>query len=146
MLNVELVTLLKPVAVNLILAPVTAAVLVAVRLVNADVPPTAVILVLPPRLQVAWFGAAVITAALDTALPDASVTITIGWVANALPLRAGAFGCVDIASFAGIPAMTCVTVFVLKPVALMTMVFEPGLCSSADCDGSNTISPVRVRL
>ena len=78
MLNEPLVTLVRPLEVNEMVAPVTELVLNAFRPVKEAVPATADFVVVPLSDQVACTGAAVMLAVLATGLPDASSTITAG--------------------------------------------------------------------
>jgi hypothetical protein len=70
MLNDELVAAVNPLEVNVMVAPATALVLKAVKPVKVAVPLTADLVVVPPKVHVAWTGAAVMLAVLATALPN----------------------------------------------------------------------------
>src|ERR1017187_8394039 len=113
MLNDELVTEVNPLEVNVIVAPETALVPKAVKPLKVAVPFTAAFVVVPPKVQVLWTGAAKMLAVLATGLPEASCTATTGCLANTPPSKAGAFGCVVMASFAATPAMICTIELVL---------------------------------
>ena len=69
MLNDELVIPVRPLDVKEMVAPVTAFVLKAVKLVKVAVPETAAITLVPPKVQVPWTAEAVILAVLVVALP-----------------------------------------------------------------------------
>jgi len=113
MLNDELVTPVNPLEVKLIVAPLTALVPKAVKLVKLAVPETAVWVVVPPKVHVPWVGVATMLAALATALPNASCTATTGCVAKGVPSATGALGCVVMTNFAATPAMICTIELVL---------------------------------
>ena len=70
MLKAELVTLFNPLEVKVMVAPLTAVVPNAVKSVNLAVPDAAALVVVPPKVQVPWTGAATMLAELATALPN----------------------------------------------------------------------------
>ena len=93
MLNVVEVLLVRPVEVKLMVAPVTAAALVAVRPEKVATPELALTAVVPPRVHEPAPTAAVMLALLPVAvLLYWSRTVMMGWVARAAPLDAGAAG------------------------------------------------------
>ena len=130
----------NPVEVKLIVAPVTAAALVAVSPEKVAVPLTAARPVAPPSVQVPAPTAAATVAVLAVAFPYWSWIATTGWVASAPPLLAGVAGCVVMASLFAAPApMFCVTVALLYPVAITAMLLLPLDCSNAEAEGVKVI-------
>ena len=70
MLNTELVAPVNPLELNAIVAPATAWALKAVRFVNVATPEAAVLVLVPPKVQVPWTAAAAMLALLPvTTLP-----------------------------------------------------------------------------
>ena len=93
MLKVLEVAAVRPVDVKLIVAPVTAAGLPAVRPEKVATPELALTEAVPPRVQVPAPTAAVTLALLPVAvLLYWSRRVTTGWVARAAPFDAGAAG------------------------------------------------------
>ena len=78
MLNGELVTPVNPLEVKIMVAPVTELVLKAVKPAKVAVPLTAAFVIVPPKVQVVWTGAARMLAVLTTILLNASCTTTTG--------------------------------------------------------------------
>ena len=104
MLNVEEVIPVSPVEVKLIVAPVTAEALVAVRPVNEAWPTTAAMFAVPPRVHIPASTAAVTVAVLAVVLPYWSWMEITGWAAKTAPFVAGAVGWVVTPSFVAVPA------------------------------------------
>ena len=98
------VTEVKPVLVNVMVAPETAAALVAVKSVKVVVPETAAFEVVPPIVQVPAPTVATTVAVLAVAFPYWSWTAKMGCVAKTAPFVVGAAGCVNIANLAADPA------------------------------------------
>ena len=132
----------KPALEKAIVAPVTAAALVAVKPLKVVVPLTAATEDVPPKVQVPAPTAAVIEAVLVVAFPYWSTIFTLGCIAKTAPFVAGAVGCVFIVNLLAAPApIDWVTEAVLYPVALITIVFEPEDCNNVDAEGVKVICP-----
>ena len=100
------VALVRLVAVKLMVAPVTAAALVAVRPEKVATPEMAFTTVVPPSVQVPDPTAAVTLALLPvTVLLYWSWIVMTGWVARAAPLLAGAAGWVVTDSLVAAPGL-----------------------------------------
>ncbi len=97
-------TPVNPLALKLMVAPLTCEMLVAVKLVKVAVPLIAAIVVVPPMVHDPLPTPAVMLAVLVVLFPYWSCMAISGWVTSAPPLEEGAAGCVNTESLFAAPA------------------------------------------